>query len=234
MSDQAGPFTEDTPAVAGPEGTSGPAEQQAAEVDWQKRYSDLQPEYTRTSQEAAQLREREQYYALALTSEDPDIRRQALEALGYELDEEVEQPAYDDPYDNLQAQYQRLEQRVDQRDQEAQEAQQTALIRAVTDDRLAALGDLDEADQDWVLAYAINALPALHEPELPVPVPDIRGAYDVFRSREVERQKTWAKTKRAPYVSPGGQTATEVPNLDTHQGRMDFAAQKLMELEERQ
>jgi len=43
----------------------------------------------------------------------------------------------------------------------------------------------------------------------------------------------WAKTKRAPYVSPGGQTATEVPNLDTHQGRMDFAAQKLMELEER-
>ena len=44
------------PVVAGPDGT-GEAERAAqAEVDWQKRYSDLQPEYTRTTQENAELK----------------------------------------------------------------------------------------------------------------------------------------------------------------------------------
>jgi hypothetical protein len=50
---------------------------------------------------------------------------------------------------------------------------------------------------------------------------------------ETERQKNWAKSKRgAPYVPAGGQSANEVPNLDTHQGRVDYAMQKLAENEQ--
>src|SRR4051794_37569933 len=56
MSDQQPPEHQDTAAVAGPNEAPGTAQEQA-EVDWQKRYNDLQPEYTRTTQS---LREAEQ------------------------------------------------------------------------------------------------------------------------------------------------------------------------------
>jgi hypothetical protein len=76
------------------------AEQQQAEVDWAKRYSDLQPEYTRTTQELSQLRQREDAYKALLYSDDQDTRQQAAQALGIELaDDEVDDTQYDDPND---------------------------------------------------------------------------------------------------------------------------------------
>ena len=111
-----------------------------------------------------------------------------------------------------------------QREQQEEEAARTDLIRSITDERLSQLPDLAAEDQDWILAYAVNALPALHEPGMPVPLPDIRAAYDVFAARELERQKAWAKTKRAPYVSPGGRDATEAPDPGTgHNARLNRA-----------
>ena len=95
---------------------------------------------------------------------------------------------------------------------------------------------LDEEDQNWILERASN-LPALHDPSVrfpdgrPAPIPDIRGAYEAFQAWETKRQKNWANSKRAPYVPPGGQTATEVPNLDTHQGRVDYAVRQLQQAE---
>jgi len=52
MSDQA-PL-EDTPAVTTPEGAV--TEPAAQEVNWEERYKHLQADYTRATQEAAQLR----------------------------------------------------------------------------------------------------------------------------------------------------------------------------------
>jgi hypothetical protein len=231
MADQQAPIPEgaDTPAAAGPEG-SGAAEQ--AEVDWSKRYHDLQPEYTRSTQRVRELEDRERWFEMALTSEDADTRRQAVEALGYTLEEDEEglssEPAdYEDPYVALLARQERVEQQLAEREQAEREAQENALIKAHTDERLAALEGLDQEDQDWVLAYAINALPAVRDPNVPVPLPDIAGAFEAFTARETERQKRWAQTKRAPYVSPGGTTATEVPDLDSHQGRVDYALRQL-------
>lgn len=234
MSEQA-PAPQDTPAVVGPEGTPDTAEQTQQEIDWQRRYVDLQPEYTRATQRTRELEQRQEYYELALTSDDPDTRRQAIEALGYayeDSDESPNEPVYEDPYDSLRADMDAVRADLAQRDRAQQEAQENALIGALTQERLQALDGLATEDQDWVLAYAINALPAVREAGVPVPVPDIQGAYDVFIARETERQKAWAKTKRAPYVPSGGLTATEVPNLDTHQGRVDYAMQKLAEHEQ--
>ena len=229
MADQQVPPSEDTPAAAGPEGT-GAAEQ--AE-DWQLRYQNLQPEYTRSTQRVKELEDREAWFQLALTSEDADTRRQAVEALGFQLEEEEEQPYFEesaqDPYVDLLNRQERMEQRLDERDRAERESQENALIKAFTDDRLSRLEGLAEEDQDWVLAYAINALPAVREPGVPVPLPDISGAYEAFQARETARQKSWAETKRAPYVPPGGQTATEVPDLDTHQGRVDYAVRQLQQ-----
>ena len=43
-----------------------------------------------------------------------------------------------------------------------------------------------------------------------------------------EEMKGWAKTKRAPYVSPGGLPANEVPDPGTgHDARMNRALLRL-------
>src|SRR5262245_26505832 len=86
----------DKPAVGGPDG--------AATEDWQQRfeqvnqsYSNLQPEYTRVTQERDQLRDALYWHELLLTSEDPDVRQQAADALGIEFEQEEQpQPAGED------------------------------------------------------------------------------------------------------------------------------------------
>jgi hypothetical protein len=50
----------------------------------------------------------------------------------------------------------------------------------------------------------------------------------VFVERETARQKAWAQTKKgAPHISPVGQQATEVPNLDNDQERRDWMVAQL-------
>ena len=210
------------PAVAGPEGTPGTAEQ-APDTDWQDRYQHLQPEYTRVTQENAQLREQQELYDLLLSTDDPDTRRQAALQLGYQLEED-EEPApdeFEDPFDVYDERLGRIEESLTQRQQDEADAEYAREVRVVVDERLAEL-ELDKDDQDWVLAYAINALPITEEG-----LPDIEQAHQVFQARETERQKAWAQTKRTHHISPVGQQATEVPNLDNDQERRDWMVRQL-------
>jgi hypothetical protein len=221
MSEQAAPAEGGTPpAVAGPEGTPGAAEQQTTqqEIDWQDRYQHLQPEYTRATQQ-------NRLYEQMLTAEDPDTRREAAAQLGYEFaDEEEPVPdADEDPIAAYGERLGRLEQSLAEQDQEREDDAYAAQVRAVVDERLDGLG-IPKDDQDWVLAYAINALPATEEG-----LPDLRQAYEVFQARELERQKAWARTKQAPRISPDGQPATEAPNLDNRQERQDFIMRRMMD-----
>jgi hypothetical protein len=227
MSEQDGP--EPTPAVAGPEGAPGSAEAtEQQEIDWQKRYGDLQPEYTRVTQENAELRRQQEMYDYLLSTEDPDTRRAIAEELGYVLEEE-ETDEYEPEEDPLVAYDQRLgrlEQTEAEREQEQAEQAYAAQVREIVDEQLDAL-ELDRDDQDWVLAYAINALPITEDG-----LPDIQQAYEVFTARETERQRNWARSKHAPRISPSGQPATEVPNLDDRQERQDFIMRRMMENEQ--
>lgn len=218
---------ENTPAVAGPAGTGEADQPTQAEVDWQKRYTDLQPEYTRASQEAAELRQQKELYDLLLSSEDPDTRREAAEALGYALEEQQPDPDLEeDPWALDRARLDQLEARLSQADETEFNRQQAAQMEAVVDERLDQLG-IDREDQDWVLAYAINALPAT-----PEGLPDLEQAYTAFQGREDARQKAWAKTKRAPHIAANGQAATEVPNLDDRQQRWEYMTRRLNETEQ--
>ena len=63
------------------------------EIDWAKRYSDLQPEYTRATQELAEMRQQQELYDALLSTEDPDTRREIAQQLGYVLEDEDD----DDP-----------------------------------------------------------------------------------------------------------------------------------------
>jgi hypothetical protein len=215
--------------VAGPESGTGTAEQQAqAEVDWQKRYTDLQPEYTRATQELAELRRQQELYDLLVSTDDADTRRQIAEQLGYVLDEEPDEPELDpeDPFAHYDERLGRIEQSLTQRQQEEQDATYAAEVRRKVDARLDQLG-LDKDDQDWVLAFAINALPVTAEG-----LPDIEQAHQAFIARETERQRRWAAGKKtAPHLSPHGQAATEVPNLDNRQERQDWMVRRLQENE---
>jgi hypothetical protein len=243
MSEQtpaAGTPAPDKPAVGGPDNGAAPEA-----VDWQQRYeqehqnySNLQPEYTRVTQERDQLREATQWYELLVTSEDPEIRAQAAEALGIVFEEEEDELVPDEEQDPLQPYDRRiaaLEEREQQRNTEQQETQHARAVREVLDARLEELmpgathPDQDVArgvkfDQDQVLAYAINALPVDEESGLP----DIDLAYRLWSERNDARQTDWARSKRAPTFSPSGQTATEVPNLDNDQERQEYMTRKLM------
>lgn len=80
MSHPTDPPTADTPT---------PADTQA-EIDYRKRYEDLQPEYTRTTQELARLRRIE-------AGEDPDGLKAMLERYGLEMPDDTEDPEPDEP-----------------------------------------------------------------------------------------------------------------------------------------
>ena len=226
----------DKPAVGGPEGTAQEA------IDWQARalaaeesFSHLQPEYTRTSQEAAQQREALQWYELLISADDPDLRRQAAEMLGLELAEEDKPTDEDsDPFEQYDHRIQTLEERDAQRSAEQQELENVRAVREVLDSQLEELvpgakhPDPDVAkgvkfDQDQVLAYAINALPVGEDG-----LPQVALAHQLWSQRNDARQQDWARSKRAPMFSPGGQTATEVPNLDNDQERQDYMTRRLM------
>jgi hypothetical protein len=227
MSDQ-GLSAENSPGVVGPEAGTGTAEQQGQpEVDWQKRYIDTQAEYSRGQQELAELRRQQELYDLMISTDDPDTRRQVAERLGYQLEEEPEpEPEYDDPFEKYNERLGRIEQSLTQREQTEQDEAYAAEVRSAVDARLDTLG-LDKDDQDWVLAYAINALPVTQEG-----LPDIEQAHSVFVARETERQRQWAKGKRsAPHIAPNGQAATEVPNLDKRQDRVDWMLRRMQENE---
>jgi hypothetical protein len=227
MSEQAPPAGEDTPAVAGPEG-SAPAEEidwQARALEWEDRYGNLQPEYTRTTQELREMQERQELYDLMVTSDDPDTQRQAAEALGYEFPEEEPQE-WDDPLEPLNERLGRIEESLSDRQEREQNAENAVYVRQVFDEKLDEMG-IDKEDQDWVLAYAINALPMTEDGW-----PDFDQAYEAFVARENARQKKWSQTKRAPHISPTGQPGTEVPDLDDPQQRRDFIVRRMMENEE--
>jgi hypothetical protein len=225
MSDQDGASPTD---VAGPSG-AGTTEQEAtqAEIDWQKRYGDLQPEYTRVTQENAELRRQQELYDVLISTDDPDTRRQVAEALGFQLDEDEEpdpdEQDFEDPFARYDERLGKLEQTLTQREQNERDEAYAEQVRQAVDAKLDTLG-LPKDDQDWVLAYAINALPVTHEG-----LPDIEQAHRVFTERETARQREWARGKRAPHIAPHGQAATEVPNLDNRQERVDWMVRRMQE-----
>jgi hypothetical protein len=228
MSEQQAPENQDTSAVAGPIEAPG-ATQEQQEIDWQKRHQDLQPEYTRVTQEAAQLRERNALYEQMVDPDvDADTRRQAAAALGYELpDEEEFTPAeeYDDPNEARLAELERF--RDEQRELLArqQEEQQVQQLHSWMDSQLAQEKSLSDQDRGIIKRLAATS-------DWKDGRPDVEGALQEFQSWELGRQKQWRNTKRAPYVSPGGQSANEVPDLSSHDGRVQYAMQKWQEAQD--
>jgi hypothetical protein len=239
MSEQQPPAERDTAAVAGP--TEAPGTQdQPQEPDYRQRYENLQPEYTRTTQELADIKRQNEWYQLLVTSTDPDTQRQAAEALGFDLPdeepEEVESAEYEDPYADLRQELDELKAWKEQNTTQEREAAAFEYLNGHIAQEVSRVGldQLNDKARDWVVSRAL-ALPGIPAPpgaphdELP----NIEAAYQEWQDLVTEEQRNWAKVKRgAPYVPPGGQPANEVPDTGTgHDARMNRALRFLQESE---
>jgi len=242
MSDQQAPQNGDTPAVAGP--TEAPGTQEQPQENWQQRYQDLQPEYTRTAQERAELAQKWEWAQVALTTDDPDTHRQALQRLGIVVPEEdfedfepTEYEDGEDPVADLRAQIAEERKWRENLEQAAAEAAAEEFLNDHVQSEFQRLGidKLPDGVQDHVKRLIPSA------PGVPAPpgsphheLPNVEAIWSYFQQFRTEDQKAWARTKQnAPYVPSGGLPANEVPDPGTgHNSRMNRAMRALQEQQE--
>lgn len=196
--------TVDTPAQSAPPGTPD-----APEINWQKRYEDLRPQFDRTNQQLAQLN-------------DEAYQRQLMAEWGYEVEDPEPTQETESEYAERLA---RLEQAEEARQAQAQQDAQLQQITSSVDEQFKQTApDLDPQTREWVTTRALNMDPRDDG------MPNIAGAYQDFQAWEAERQKQWEqdrKRPRSPQIPPGGQAGTDAPNLDDREARRTWMAEQL-------
>lgn len=211
--------TQDTSAGAPDEGHAHDETQSV--IDWQKRYEDLRPQFDRTAQEKAQ------YEALVDSLTDPDTQAEALAAFGIEIDDDdEEEDLLADPTDHLSSRIEQLEARLAQR---AEAEQQFAYQEAVTDHVATEIASLEQKTGEQFSAEEIQFL---HARAATNPdhngLPDVQSAWQALDGVWQARQRKYIESKRAPRI-PGGQSATQAPDLSTEQARAEYIDGRLSE-----
>lgn len=216
MPEEMAPATQETPDA--PEPTEAPdsqgtpsdsQESKPAEVNWQDRYENLQPEYTRASQEAAQYR---QIIDLARQG-DPE----ALNVLGLESADDTEEDEDFDP-DDSEARLSRMEaffqeQAEAHAEQELQELEQEFLDYEVEE-----LGEkLTDKEQTFIKRLAL-ATPDSEG------LPDVKAAYEEFKGIAEERQAAYLESKKAPQVNLGTAGSEDIDMSDPQERVKHMAA----------
>jgi hypothetical protein len=197
----------DTPEPSAPDhGTPEP------QINWQKRYEDLRPQFDRTNQQLAQLN-------------DEEYRKQLMAQWGYEVEDAPPEQEWVDPTDELRQELNELKQWRDQRTQAEQEQEQLQRITASVDDQFkAAQADLDPATREWVTTRALNMDPREDG------MPDIAGALEAYGAWVEGQQKQWEEARRkprAPRIPSGGQEGTSAPDLNDREARRAHMAEQL-------
>lgn len=158
---------------------------------------------------------------------DPQALEQFLTGLGYAVEDPSEQQdEFADPTEQLAARLEQLEQSLSARDERDNSEQRAVQVRQLVDRQLEQLGVTDEEDGNDILAYAIHALPPTEDG-----LPDVKGAFDRFQTRQQAHQKQWVQSKRAPHTLAGGGEGTKQPPRDTHEQRVAYAMQRLQDAE---
>lgn len=226
MADQQAPPEDAATAVDTPQGT----EQQ---TNWQERYENLQPEFTRATQAVSQY---EQLIG-ALQSEDPDTRLQAAQVLGLELAVQANQETDDEDLSfadeqarkqltELQAWKEQLTQGAQKQAEEQRDIDhigvgladlQGKLGRDLTDHEQQLLGDSAWANRD---EQGLPNISAVTEAYLQVINGTVLPGYQ--------------KTKpRAAAVAAGGVAGQQVPDRanETQSERWERMSQQLADLD---
>lgn len=183
-------------------------------VDWEQRYKDLQSTYTKTSQEAAELR---QYQQLVdnMQSDDPEVQAQAAEALGIQFVDGGQDKSQDQI---LLERLERLESRFGNMDEQEQmerlQSQDADFMDTALEGFETQLGrELDKDEVELLVGHAlINRTDDGN--------PGIEQAIGLYKNIDNSRQSKWASSKRVTTPTQG-QEGTEKQDLDeSHSARV--------------
>jgi hypothetical protein len=195
----------DTPESAPDHGTPEP------QINWQKRYEDLRPQFDRTNQQLAQLN-------------DEEGRKQLMAQWGYEVEDAPPEQEWVDPNQEVLQKLQELEDWKNQRTQAEQEAEQLQRLSANVDDQFrVAAPDIDKETREWVTTRALNMDPREDG------MPDIAGALEAYGAWVEGQQKQWEEQRRkprAPRIPSGGQEGTSAPDLSDREQRRAYMAEQ--------
>lgn len=199
----------------------------------ESRYKDAQAWGTKASQEASELRAQVQMYQQLLQSDDPDTRLEAAQALGFDLEPEVEDTHDDAPYLTRQewAEWQNQQRQAERQQREQAEEQQA--IEATGNYIVSELdkANIPEEDRQWIFLQAAYG-DGVQQPDGTV-LPDVAGAIEAFQARDKSFQQKWAKSKRTTGLMPGGgEAGTKALSADApHHERVQHMLQKLADQE---
>ncbi len=206
MTDEA-PETPDTPSIT-----------EAADTDWQKRYSDLQPEYTRATQalkDEQSVWEDEQAALARLAEKFPHLFEDETD------DTEDDDVFEDEPAAPVQ------DPRVDFLAAKEAERQFEADFKQFNGDR-----EVTGKGREWIEARSRHIADSTGKkwgPDtLKMAVDEYHEHVNEITSSHLERV---TKSKKAPHTPAGGQPGTQVPTLDSHEERRAFYRQRIAEKE---
>lgn len=223
---EADPQNEDTqpdPAepVDGSPATDEPTDGSQAEsqdtTDWKSRYENLQPEFTRASQEAAELRQYRDILAAAQQG-DPQAQKWIAEQVGWEIEEGEE------PEDEIE---QFLDPRVDQLLQHQAEQQHQAELQSLESHvdgeidklaRSAGIEDLSTDAKDLIFA----ALTPGQDGN-----PDVAKAFKKVTGLSEAAIKDYVAGKRRPPQAPSGSSPSHQPDLDDDEQRRQYILSRI-------
>lgn len=212
-------------------------------VDFERSYNELRPQYTRTTQELAAVRESLEGYESvinALHDPDPAVRQQAMDLLGLELAEEGPQQTgaeeeWTDPLEQEVTELRQWRDEVEQQRQQEASAREDARIEALRDEFIdeeiakleAAHGELSEREQEVLGNLAISMSDE--------GVPDVEGAYAAIYDDILEAQRSrWIGTKRSAVQPPSGRTVTTAERPKNAEERIAFIDERVARLNDQQ
>lgn len=230
------PGSQDTAGTDGPPDTGTQAD--APTFDESQyvpitRYTEAQAWGTKASQEAAELRQKHETaeqtayaWQVYATTDDPDLKRQAAEALGLETEQPVED---DDPLSTLNARVEKFEKWQEEQTRQATEAAENERIGTLIGERITAL--VNESGQEYSEAEmkVLYGLALLEQDEKGDPNP--QAAWDLFHEVGKTRSKQILSGKRDVHKPSSGVDASKRPDMSTRKGRLEFAEERLAALE---
>lgn len=224
-----------------------------SEFDYRQGYEQLRPEYTRTTQALSEAQNAvSEYEALfdALHDSDPEVQRQAMEALGLEPAEAgpQRQQQVEEFVDPLEEEIERLKGQVSEltsaRELDARNREDAEILQLRDDFIGTAIGAIEsqltestgrkftftEREEEVLGNLAISM-------ENDQGVPDVEGAYAALYGDqgvlETNRGR-WIESKRDAAQAPFGRTPSGIVRPKTAAERVQYIDQRMADIENQQ
>ncbi len=207
----------DTEGSGGEDQSSEPAPK---EINWQKRYEDLRPEWDRAK---TQLSEFEQYQPLIQSLQnDPQGTIRALQKQ-FGVDDEIDDDEFEDPGERA---LRMLQEQQETAQQQAEREQLDALEEQYVGegiDALAQRDNIEPSEDEQTLIYALATNDAVRGED---GRPDVEWAYNAIQALKKEVREGYVASKKAPRI-PSGRPGEKSPDLSNDDERVSLMAEMI-------